>query len=259
MLVVRVQCLHVITKHIHILYHDSAIDGAFGLLDFARGEGYRGKLTVVERVERSLSGTWEVDYGNEKLGMRGFRRIEEEVDPDFLSDAHSRTGPAESGDSCESKVYTSLRKSRVAFEDKLWSLLEKEKCHVKPNKVKEESEEEAFRKLRREKVIAYTTRQLEIHVKNDTTHVMDLGVMVETSKAENASTEMLHGFGTTMEKKDGCVDETVARHGVHVSSIPDKDGMYIEVLKRCKKVVRNTSRYGVLNATIDDGQSERTF
>ncbi|GJT44942.1 hypothetical protein Tco_0953657 [Tanacetum coccineum] len=32
------------------------------------------------------------------------RRIEEEVDLDFLSDAHSRTGPAESGDSCESKV-----------------------------------------------------------------------------------------------------------------------------------------------------------
>ncbi|GJT10029.1 reverse transcriptase domain-containing protein [Tanacetum coccineum] len=32
------------------------------------------------------------------------KRIEEEVDPDFLSDAHSRTGPAESGDSCESKI-----------------------------------------------------------------------------------------------------------------------------------------------------------
>ncbi|GJY92395.1 hypothetical protein Tco_0508177 [Tanacetum coccineum] len=31
------------------------------------------------------------------------RRIEEEVDPDFLLDAHSRTGLAESGDSCESK------------------------------------------------------------------------------------------------------------------------------------------------------------
>nr|GEZ13314.1 hypothetical protein [Tanacetum cinerariifolium] len=30
------------------------------------------------------------------------RRIKEEVDPDFLSDAHSRTGPAKSGDSCES-------------------------------------------------------------------------------------------------------------------------------------------------------------
>ncbi|GKE66465.1 hypothetical protein Tco_1520626, partial [Tanacetum coccineum] len=31
------------------------------------------------------------------------RRIKEEVDPDFLSDAHSRTGPAESGGSCKSK------------------------------------------------------------------------------------------------------------------------------------------------------------
>ncbi|GJY69720.1 putative ribonuclease H-like domain-containing protein [Tanacetum coccineum] len=31
-------------------------------------------------------------------------RIEEEVDPNFLSDAHSRTGPAEPGDSCESKI-----------------------------------------------------------------------------------------------------------------------------------------------------------
>nr|GEX58327.1 hypothetical protein [Tanacetum cinerariifolium] len=31
------------------------------------------------------------------------RRIEEEVDPNFLSDAHSRIGPAESGDSCGSK------------------------------------------------------------------------------------------------------------------------------------------------------------
>nr|GEX35277.1 hypothetical protein [Tanacetum cinerariifolium] len=31
------------------------------------------------------------------------RRIEEEVDPDFLSDAHSRTGPAESDDYCKSK------------------------------------------------------------------------------------------------------------------------------------------------------------
>nr|GEV67992.1 putative reverse transcriptase domain-containing protein [Tanacetum cinerariifolium] len=31
---------------------------------------------------------------------------------------------------------------------------------------------------RREKVIAYTTRQLEIHVKNEMTHVMDLGMVV---------------------------------------------------------------------------------
>ncbi|GJW72777.1 zinc knuckle CX2CX4HX4C containing protein, partial [Tanacetum coccineum] len=39
------------------------------------------------------------------------------------------------------------------------------------------------------------------------------------------------------------VNETVARHGVHVSSNPDKDGMYIEVLERDVEVVRNTSRY----------------
>ncbi|GKD62041.1 hypothetical protein Tco_1299550, partial [Tanacetum coccineum] len=39
------------------------------------------------------------------------------------------------------------------------------------------------------------------------------------------------------------VNEAVARHGVHVPSTPDKDGMYIEVLERDIKVVRNTSRY----------------
>nr|GEW67384.1 reverse transcriptase domain-containing protein [Tanacetum cinerariifolium] len=38
------------------------------------------------------------------------RRIEEEFDPDFLSDAHSRTGPAESSDSCESKERHRLRR-----------------------------------------------------------------------------------------------------------------------------------------------------
>nr|GFD50775.1 hypothetical protein [Tanacetum cinerariifolium] len=37
-------------------------------------------------------------------GGMDVRRIEEEVDPDFLLDGHSRTGPAESGDSYESKV-----------------------------------------------------------------------------------------------------------------------------------------------------------
>nr|GEW20789.1 zf-CCHC domain-containing protein/DUF4219 domain-containing protein/UBN2 domain-containing protein [Tanacetum cinerariifolium] len=34
------------------------------------------------------------------------RSIEEEVDPDFLSDAHSKTGHTESGDSCRSKLAT---------------------------------------------------------------------------------------------------------------------------------------------------------
>nr|GEV16483.1 hypothetical protein [Tanacetum cinerariifolium] len=39
------------------------------------------------------------------------------------------------------------------------------------------------------------------------------------------------------------MDEAVARHGVHVSSIPDRDGMYIEVLARNVAAIRNTSRY----------------
>ncbi|GJZ88215.1 hypothetical protein Tco_0659997 [Tanacetum coccineum] len=39
------------------------------------------------------------------------------------------------------------------------------------------------------------------------------------------------------------VNKAVARHGVHVSIIPDKDGMYIEVLERDVEFVRNTSGY----------------
>ncbi|GJS89778.1 hypothetical protein Tco_0772414 [Tanacetum coccineum] len=55
------------------------------------------------------------------------RRIEEEVDPDFLSDAHSRTSSAESGDSCESKVFTKSKKgARVAFEDEFGAAEERE-------------------------------------------------------------------------------------------------------------------------------------
>ncbi|GJW96461.1 hypothetical protein Tco_0178269 [Tanacetum coccineum] len=42
------------------------------------------------------------------------------------------------------------------------------------------------------------------------------------------------------------VNEAVARHGVHMSSIPDKDGMYIEVLERDVEVVRNTMGVGIL-------------
>ncbi|GJZ38414.1 hypothetical protein Tco_0584977 [Tanacetum coccineum] len=64
------------------------------------------------------------------------RRIEEEVDPDFLLDAHSRTGPAETGDSCESKVYTKSKKEYESHLKMNLELRKKEKCHVKPNKMK---------------------------------------------------------------------------------------------------------------------------
>ncbi|GKB68305.1 hypothetical protein Tco_0929717 [Tanacetum coccineum] len=66
------------------------------------------------------------------------RRIEEEAEPDFLSDARSRTGPAESGDSYESKVYTKSKKEHESHLKMNLELLKKEKCHVKPNKVEAE-------------------------------------------------------------------------------------------------------------------------
>nr|GEV50782.1 putative reverse transcriptase domain-containing protein [Tanacetum cinerariifolium] len=62
-------------------------------------------------------------------------------------------------------------------------------------------------------------------------------------------------FGSSRKK----IDEAVARHGVHVSSIPHRDGMYIEVLARDVEVVRNTSSYEkcrspVLWAEIREGR-----
>ncbi|GKF76660.1 hypothetical protein Tco_0229130, partial [Tanacetum coccineum] len=39
------------------------------------------------------------------------------------------------------------------------------------------------------------------------------------------------------------VNEAVAGHGVHMSSIHDKDGIYIEVLESDVEVIRKTSRY----------------
>nr|GEY66941.1 hypothetical protein [Tanacetum cinerariifolium] len=198
------------------------------------------------------------------------RRVEEELDSDFLSDAQSRTGPVESGDSCKSKIpwipvgiviaihnrmrdmgmkYKAqkvcheemVKEGGGAYEDKRvvgiivytkskeehelhlkmnLELLKKDKCYVKPNKVKAK---------RRVMVIAYTTRQLEIHVKNDMTHVMDLEGLnmrqrrwmelfsdygyetkyhmgkaneVDTSKAEDASREMLRGLDRLVERKE---------------------------------------------------------
>nr|GEU93666.1 putative reverse transcriptase domain-containing protein [Tanacetum cinerariifolium] len=68
-------------------------------------------------------------------------------------------------------------------------------------------------------------------------------------RPKHASTEMLRGLDQRIEKRDG--DEAVARHEVHVSSIPDRDGMYIEVLARNVEVVRNTSRYEYCLPSID--------
>ncbi|GKE12697.1 hypothetical protein Tco_1416248 [Tanacetum coccineum] len=88
------------------------------------------------------------------------RRIEEEVDPDFLSDAHSRTGPARTGVLCPPfnalicffvkikgaldfgievlKVYTKSKKEHESHLKMILELLKKEKCHLKPNKAEAE-------------------------------------------------------------------------------------------------------------------------
>ncbi|GKC40006.1 putative reverse transcriptase domain-containing protein [Tanacetum coccineum] len=68
--------------------------------------------------------------------------------------------------------------------------------------------------MQRGKVIAYASQQLKIHEKNYTTHDLKLGSVVfhlrlgdiictnETSKAENASVEMLCGLDQPMEKNE---------------------------------------------------------
>ncbi|GJV23248.1 zinc finger, CCHC-type containing protein [Tanacetum coccineum] len=96
------------------------------------------------------------------------------------------------------EVYTKSKKEHESHLKMNLKLLKKEKCHVKPNKV-----------------------EAEIWI----LMVGDVSTLI-----------MEKAHATKYSIRLG-VNETVARHGVHVSSIPDKDGMYIET----------------------DGQSERTF
>ncbi|GKA75289.1 hypothetical protein Tco_0781667 [Tanacetum coccineum] len=91
----------------------------------------------------------------------------------------------------------SLEGDESIWEDEFEAAEEREeKCHVKAftrsdnRSVVEQGLGCLLR--RREKVIAYTTRQLEIHVKNDTTHVMELGVMVK--RIENKAKTGIYGF-----------------------------------------------------------------
>ncbi|GJQ89899.1 hypothetical protein Tco_0001038 [Tanacetum coccineum] len=266
------------------------------------------------------------------------RRIEEEVDPDFLSDAHSRTGPAESGDSCESKHHVRI----------VWDLLCDSKIPVRLS-VADTSESvgivvvilKLVRLLdiyrMRELVVKYKAEKvcheemvkmplvdlkvLEVHRKRtnvnarsrrstkvDESKLCDIpvvlrgatpivkavsfnvyrdervvGIVARAARRIETEAETMDevilglilgdqvpsGKGQTLRRlkqrtrQQGCrmawtnkwrkemvvllarlyVDEAVARHGVHVSSIPDKYGMYIEALERDVEVVRDTSRF----------------
>ncbi|GJR05977.1 hypothetical protein Tco_0528961 [Tanacetum coccineum] len=91
---------------------------------------------------------------------------------------------------------------------------------------------------------------LEVYTKSKKEHESHLKMNLELLKKEKCHMKpnkilmvgdvrtliMEEAHATKYSVRPG-VNETVARHGVHVSSIPDKDGMYIET----------------------DGQSERTF
>ncbi|GKD81423.1 hypothetical protein Tco_1348262, partial [Tanacetum coccineum] len=85
----------------------------------------------------------------------------------------------------------------------------------------------------------------------------------EASKVENVTTEMLCGLDQLMEKKeDGAhflairedykmeklarlyIDEIVARHGVHMSIISDRDGRFTSrVLENITESLRDAIRY----------------
>nr|GEV15938.1 hypothetical protein [Tanacetum cinerariifolium] len=100
------------------------------------------------------------------------------------------------------EVYTKYKEENESHLKMNLELLKKEKCHVKPNKVKAKT------------LIIEETYAIKYYVRPG-------------------------------------VNEAVARHEMHVSSIPDRDGMYIEVLERDVEVVRNTSRYEYCLSSID--------
>nr|GEX44502.1 putative reverse transcriptase domain-containing protein [Tanacetum cinerariifolium] len=220
------------------------------------------------------------------------RRIKEEVDPDFLSDAHSRSGPVESSDSCESKdgsfkmcidyrelskidlysgchqmrvhedeipktafrmrygryKFTAMpfwvnqctsdfyeRGARVAFKDKFGAAEERE--------VSCESQQGDVRTLIIEE--AHATKYFVHHGVKDE-HQRSSGLLLQPEIPDwKWEKERL-----TMDNKP------VARHRVHVSSIPNRDEMYIEVLENDVEVTRNTSRHKILTfRKADIGES----
>ncbi|GJT20833.1 hypothetical protein Tco_0890770 [Tanacetum coccineum] len=97
---------------------------------------------------------------------------------------------------------------------------------------------------------AYTTRQLEIHERTTRLYVMDLGMK------GNVRTLIMEEVLATKYSVYPGVNEAVARHRVHVSSIPDRDGMYIEAEIGESKMIGPELEQ---ETTKTDGQSERTF
>ncbi|GJR49713.1 putative reverse transcriptase domain-containing protein [Tanacetum coccineum] len=135
--------------------------------------------------------------------------------------------------------------------------------------------------MQRGKVIAYALRQLRIHEKNHTTHNLELRAVVFTLKTWR---HYLYGMKSVIytdheslqhifDQKELnmrqrsierlaklCIDEIVARHGVPVSIILDRDGRFTT---RCWQTVQNALGTRLDMSTAyhpqTDGQSERTI
>nr|GEY44018.1 hypothetical protein [Tanacetum cinerariifolium] len=229
-------------------------------------------------------------------GGMDVRRIEEEVDPDFLSDAHSRTGPVESGDSCESKAW-SLRPSFYRFG--ILSLcVFTPQCEVEfrielVQGATPIAKDGSFRMCidyrELSKIDPYSgCHQMRVHEDEIPKIAFRMrygryeftampfwvnqctGDFYGPNESRGARVASEDEFGAAEEREVSCeaqqgrsgvkrklfkscrnnmgdvrtfiieeahatkysvlpgVNEAVARHGVHVSSIPDRDGMYIE-------------------------------
>nr|GEZ29278.1 hypothetical protein [Tanacetum cinerariifolium] len=181
----------------------------------------------------------EASRGTER-GM-DVRRIEEEVEPDFLSDAHSRTSPAKSGDSYKSKDGS----FRICMDyRKLSEIAIRNRCHQMGYTKKR------FQRL----ILGCVMDTLSLHEVKGGARVAfedefraaeEREVLCEAQQRRSRVKRKL--FESFRNK----IDEAVARLGVHVSSIPDRDGMYIKLLARDVEVVRNASRYEYCLPSID--------
>nr|GEY06102.1 hypothetical protein [Tanacetum cinerariifolium] len=243
------------------------------------------------------------------------RRIKEEVDLDFLSDAHSRTCPVESGDYCESKISwipvgIVVAIHKISYRVSTRSDTDCEgPCRLAPMEMKscwnncKSCKDGSFRMCidyhELSKIDLYSgCHQMRVHkdeipkttfrtryghfeftvmpfgltnapaifmdVMNREEHNSHLKMNLELLKKEKCHVkpnkveaerckdfDMKEAHATKYSVRPG-VNEAVARHGMHVSSILDRDGMYIEVLERDVEVVRNASRYELFARLIEE-------
>ncbi|GJT89305.1 hypothetical protein Tco_1071022 [Tanacetum coccineum] len=154
------------------------------------------------------------------------------------------------------RLHTKLIRARVAFEDEFGAAKEREvSCEAQQGRsgVKRKLFGSCRNNMGNEPILALPEGSDNFVVIAE--QGLDLlstkrRIWLLMSGADVRTLIMEEAHATKYSVRPG-VNETVVRHGVHVSSIPDKDGMYIEVLERDVEVVRNTSRYEYCLPSID--------